>query len=187
MPAKEGSIPAASIASVPRLACTVTRTYLPEDAECTQASFPATRNPVSSKCATSEAYSAALISASAGETSPAIFLVIAASAPGDGAQPNISAIAAQARSLDRNCPCHRYAPSAAARGPYCTGAVTPSGARPLVRAPQLPHSSSTTRCSVTSALTGGISVTCRRSTPVSSAPSRLSPHAPQQPGTCRTR
>ena len=75
-------------------------------------------------------------------TAPAIFLVIAASAPGDGAQPNMSAIAARARSRDRNCPCHKYTPSAAARGPYCTGAATPSGALPLVRAPQPPHSRS---------------------------------------------
>jgi hypothetical protein len=44
---------------------------------------------------------------SAGAMRPAIFLLIVASAPGDGAQPNISAIAAAARSRDRNCPCHR--------------------------------------------------------------------------------
>ena len=79
------------------------------------------------------------IASSAGAMSPAIFAVIPATAAGDGAQPNISAIAAQARSRDRNWPCHRYAASAAARGPYCTGAVTPSGARPLVRVPQPPH------------------------------------------------
>ena len=150
---------------LPRLGCTVTRTNLPDDAECTQASFPATRNPVSSKCATSAAASAPVMASSAGAMSPAILPVIAASAPGDGAQPNISASAAQARSRDRNWPCHRYAPSAAARGPYCTGAVTPSGARPLVRAPQPRHSRSIIWCSVTSAFTGGISVTCRRSIP----------------------
>jgi len=127
---------------LPRLPCTVTRTNLPDDAECTQASFPATRNPVSSKCATCEAASAPVMTSSAGAISLAIFFVIAASAPGDGAQPNMSAIAAAARSLDRNCPCHRYAPSAAARGPYCTGAATPSGAWPLVRVLQPPHSRS---------------------------------------------
>jgi hypothetical protein len=43
-----GSTPAVSMASLPHLGCTVTRTNLPADAEWTQASFPATRNPVSS-------------------------------------------------------------------------------------------------------------------------------------------
>ena len=69
MPAKDGSTPAAFIASVPRLACTVTSTNLPDDAECTQASFPATRNPVSSKCATSAATSALAMASSAGAMS----------------------------------------------------------------------------------------------------------------------
>ena len=70
------------------------------------------------------------IASSVGPARPAIFPAIAASVAGDGAQPEISASAAQARSRDRNCPCHKYAPSATARGPHCTGAVTPSGARP---------------------------------------------------------
>jgi hypothetical protein len=161
----------------------VTSTYFPDDAECTQASLPATRNPVSSKCAACDATSAVMIASSAGAMRPAIFLVIAASAAGDGAQPNISPSAAQARSLDRNCPCHRYAPSAAARGPYRTGAVTPSGARPQVTVPQV-HSSPIRRCSVTSALTGGISVTCRRITPACSVPARSRSHPAQQDGSC---
>jgi len=37
------------------------------------------------------------------------------------------------------------------------------------------------------ARTGGISVTCRRSIPVSAAPARDSPHRAQHDGTCRTR
>ncbi|HEY6276304.1 MAG TPA: hypothetical protein VIX86_08215 [Streptosporangiaceae bacterium] len=85
----------------------VTRTNLPDDAEWTQASFPATRNPVSSKCATSAAISALTMASIAGAMIPATFAVIAAIAPGDGVQPNISPSAAQARSRDRNCPCHR--------------------------------------------------------------------------------
>ena len=52
-------------------------------------------------------------------------------------------------------------PSAAARGPYCTGAFTPSGAGPQVTVPQ-PHRLPIIWCSVISAFTGGISVTCRR-------------------------
>lgn len=50
---KAGSTPAAFIASTPRLSCAVIRTYLPVEAECTHRSRDATRNPVSSKCATS--------------------------------------------------------------------------------------------------------------------------------------
>jgi hypothetical protein len=85
----------------------VTSAYLPADAECTQASFPGDRNPVSSECATSAPARASMMTARAGEASPAILRACAASAPGDGAQPNISASAAQARSRDRNCPCHK--------------------------------------------------------------------------------
>jgi hypothetical protein len=115
---------------------------LPEDAEWTQASFPATRNPVSSTSATSAAISALTIASIAGAMIPAAFAVIAAIAPGDGAQPNISPSAAAARPRDRNWPCHRQVAMAAARGPYCTGAFTPSGACTLVRAPQPGHSRS---------------------------------------------
>ena len=56
------------------------------------------------------------------------------------------------------------------RGPYCTGAFTPSGACALFRAPQPGHSRS---------------ITCRRSIPVTRAPPRPAPHLPQQPGSCR--
>ena len=171
--------------SVPRLACTVTSTCLPAEAECTQASLPATRNPVSSKCATSEAISACTISLIAGLQNAAIFLAIAATAPGDGSQPNMSPRAWQARSRDRNCPCHRYAASAEARGPYCTGAFTPSGACALVACPQHAHVFSIIWCSVTVAFTWGISVTCRRSIPVCSASARPAPHPEHAPGSCR--
>jgi hypothetical protein len=58
----------------------------------------------------------------------AIFLVIPASVARDGAQPNISAIVRQARSLDKNCPDHRYTPSAAAR--TSPGRSPPPGAAP---------------------------------------------------------
>ena len=85
----------------------MTSTYFPDDAECTQASFPATRNPVSSKCATPAAASIPVTASSAGAITPAIFLLMEASAPGDGAQPNMSAIAERARSRDRNWPCQR--------------------------------------------------------------------------------
>ena len=107
MPRKDGRIPAAFIPSLPRLAWTVTSTNFPEEAEWTQASFPAVRNPVSSKCATSALMRYRVIAASAGASSPAVFLAADASAPCEGAQPNISERARQARSLDRNWPCHR--------------------------------------------------------------------------------
>jgi hypothetical protein len=55
VPREDGSTPAALIPSLPRLAWTVTSTNFPDDAEWTQASHPAVRNPVSSKCTTSQA------------------------------------------------------------------------------------------------------------------------------------
>ena len=185
MPVNAGSTLAASMPCFPRLGWTVTSTNFPADVEWTQASFPATRNPVSSKCATSAPARAAVMAVIAGEMSPAILRACAASAPGDGAQLNISPSAAQARSSGRNWPCHRQMPSAAARGPYCTGAVTPSGASALVRSPQHGHSRSIIWCSVTSALTSGISVTCRRSAPVCRAPASPVPHVRQPSGSCR--
>jgi hypothetical protein len=48
IPVNEGSTPIASIAFLPRLGWTMSRVYLPVRAQCTQASFPSTRNPVSS-------------------------------------------------------------------------------------------------------------------------------------------
>ena len=59
--------------------------------------------------------------------------------------------------------------------------IHPSGARPLARAPQPGRSRSIIWCSVTSALTGGISVTCRRSIPVTRAPPRVAPAAAAAP------
>ena len=70
---KAGSTPAASMPCVPRLGCTVTSTYFPEEAEWTQASLPATRNPVSSKCATPAAGRASTIALTAGLRNVAIF------------------------------------------------------------------------------------------------------------------
>ncbi len=71
-------------------------------------------------------------------------------------------------------------PSAAIRGPYCTGAVTPAGASALVASPQ-PHSSSIIWCSVVTAFTGGMSMTCRRSTAVTRR-AGLPGAAPRQAG-----
>ena len=90
MPPNDGSTPAAVIPSLPRLACTVTSTYFPDEAECTQASFPAVRNPVSSKCATSALTRTFVMTFTAGATSPAAFFAMDCSAPGEGAQPNRS-------------------------------------------------------------------------------------------------
>jgi hypothetical protein len=104
---KPGSTPAASMPSLPRFSCTVTSTYFPDDAEWTQASLPATRNPVSSKCATPAPASAPRTASMAGAAAPAILRAMAAIAPGEGATPNRSAIACPVRARDRNCPCHR--------------------------------------------------------------------------------
>ena len=48
-----------------------------------------------------------MAASTAGLAKAAIFLVIAAIAPGDGSQPNMPASASRALSLDRNWPCHR--------------------------------------------------------------------------------
>ena len=71
------------------------------------------------------------------------------------------------------------------RGPYCTGAVTPSGASAFVSRPQ-PHSRVSIRCSVVFAFTGGMSMTWRRSTAVASPPFRDFPQQPHVAGRCRT-
>src|SRR5215469_9846175 len=71
------------------------------------------------------------------------------------------------------------------RGPYCTGAVTPAGAPAFVSCPQ-PHSSVSIWCSVTSAFTGGVSMTWRRSTAVTSAPFRYFLYQPHLIGRVRT-
>ena len=96
----------------------MTSAWFPAEAEWTQASFPATRNPVSSKCATSAAATAARIASSGAPSAPAIRVTIPATAPGETGTPNSSAIAWQVRFRDRNCPCHKYAHAAAIRGPY---------------------------------------------------------------------
>ena len=72
------------------------------------------------------------------------------------------------------------------RGPYCTGALTPSGAVPLVAAPQLQRRVMSW-CSVTCTVIGGRSNTWRRSIPTSAAPARFAPQPVHGPGSCRRR
>jgi hypothetical protein len=71
------------------------------------------------------------------------------------------------------------------RGPYCTGAVTPSGACAFVSHPH-PHSSVSSWCSVVLARTGGMPITWRRSTAVTAARFRDFPQQPHRAGRCRT-
>src|SRR5579859_6005666 len=71
------------------------------------------------------------------------------------------------------------------RGPYWTGAFTPSGARAFVSQPQ-PHFTVSSWCSVVTAFTGGMSMTCRRSTAVTGAFFRDFPQQPRLAGRCRT-
>ena len=71
------------------------------------------------------------------------------------------------------------------RGRYCTGAVTPAGASAFVSCPQ-PHSSVSIWCSVVTAFTGGMSMTCRRSTAVTAARFRDFPQQPHRAGRCRS-
>ena len=71
------------------------------------------------------------------------------------------------------------------RGPYCTGAVTPSGACAFVSRPQ-PHRSVSIWCSVVTVFTGGISMTWQRPTAVTAARFRDFPQQPHRAGRCRT-
>jgi hypothetical protein len=159
---------------------------LPDDAECTQASVPATRNPVSLKCATGAAASSARITSKQAPSFPVILLTIPATAPGDTGTPNNSPIASQVRCRDTNCPCHRYAHTATIRGPYCTGAATPAGASPAVTLPH-PQQRDTIRCSVTSAvIRSGRSTTWRFSVLVTAAPNKPAPQPTHRPGSCQT-
>src|SRR5262249_38651946 len=73
-----------------RLGWTVISVNLPAEAECTQASLPATRNPVSSKCATGAAVSALRIASSVPPSFPEIRLTMPATAPSETATPNSS-------------------------------------------------------------------------------------------------
>jgi hypothetical protein len=153
----------------------------PEDGEWTQASSLATRNPVSSKCATLARTRALTKASRNGAIISAIFLVILASATGDGAQPNISAIVRQARSLDKNCPATGTRP---APRPVLHRGGHPLRQWPQVTVPQL-HRWPIIWRSVISAFTSGISVTCRRMTLASAAPARSRSHPTQQDGSCR--
>ena len=72
---------------------------------------------------------------------------------------------------------------AVSRGPYCTGALTPSGACALVAVPH-PQRRLISWCSITRGRIGGRSNTCRCSRPTSGAPTRSSPQPRQQPGSC---
>ena len=86
----------------------ISRVYLPVRAQCTQCSRPSTRNPVSSKPATS----LAVMSSRTRSRNPSSFLaaraVMPATVPGDSGMPNSSASACAVRFLDRNyCPMQR--------------------------------------------------------------------------------
>jgi len=119
----------------------MSRVYLPVRAQCTQASLPSTRNPVSPDPATSLAVMCCRTCSANPSSRPAARAVSAATVPDEHGMPDSSPSATAVRSLDRNCPAYRYTMTAAIRGPYCTGASAPGGAAPLVRCPQ-PHSRS---------------------------------------------
>src|SRR5580693_832079 len=71
------------------------------------------------------------------------------------------------------------------RGPYWTGALTPSGACAFVSQPH-PHLTVSIWCPVVTAFTGGMSMTCRRSTAVTGAFFRDFPQHEQRFGRCST-
>ena len=67
------------------------------------------------------------------------------------------------------------------RGPYCTGALTPSGDGAFVSQPH-PHFTVSIWCSVVTVFTGGMSMTCLRSTAVTGAFPRDFPQQPHLAG-----
>lgn len=77
--------------------------HFPDEAKCTQAGFPATRNPVSSKWATGAAISARRIASREAPSAAATRVTIPVTVPGDTGPLNSSAVAGQVRLRDRNC------------------------------------------------------------------------------------
>lgn len=181
-PRKAGRIPAASVASVPRRRCTLRCTNIPVEAECNQCNRPAVRNPVSSKNANgAPATRPATMRPNVSRVFAQRRIQLATVATATGA-PNRSASARAVRSLDRNCPCIRYTPAAASRGPYCTGAATWAGAVARTLVPQ-GHLTASSRCSVTSKRSSsGRSKTWRRSVATTGASERSDPQPVQGPG-----
>ena len=103
------------------------------DAECSQARRPAIRIPVSSKPATGAAAIRPAITGNTVSMMPsAVRFTQPATVPAATGTPNRSLIAAAVRDTDRNCPCSRYTPIPASRGPYATGAVASGGAAAVV-------------------------------------------------------
>ena len=92
-PANRGRTPIASIACLPRLACTVSRVYLPVRAQCTQARRPSTRNPVSSNPATPPPAICSRTCSGNPSSRPAARAVSAATVPDEHGTPNSPASA----------------------------------------------------------------------------------------------
>lgn len=91
----------------PRRGWTVSSTSVAVDAECIQASLPATRRPVSSKCTTCAVVSRCRIIARVVLAALAIRRVQPTRLPAATTTPNRSARAATVREVDRNCPCSK--------------------------------------------------------------------------------
>lgn len=135
-PVNLGSTPIASIAFVPRFACTASSTSVGVDAECSQARRPATRMPVSSKPATgAPAIRPAITGNTVAMMPSAVRFTQPATVPAATGTPNRSLTAAAVRDTDRNCPCSRYTPIPASLGPYTIGAVASAGAAAVVWCP----------------------------------------------------
>ena len=103
------------------------------DAECNQAKRPATRIPVSSKPATGvPAIPPAITGNTVSMMPSAVRFTQPATVPAATGAPNRALSAAAVRDTDRNCPCSRYTPIPASRGPYTIGAVASAGAAAVV-------------------------------------------------------
>lgn len=85
----------------------MSRVYRPVRAQRTQASLPATRNPVSSNPATPLTAICPRTCSRNPPSRPAARAVSAATVPDEHGMPNSSASASAVRSLDKNCPAYR--------------------------------------------------------------------------------
>ena len=104
MPVKSGSTPAAFMASRPRRGWQVISVHSEVEAECSQCSFPAARNPVSSKWATSAAAIRSVTAEMNPSRSPAARAVAEDTVPCEIGVPKSSPSAWAVRFLERYWP-----------------------------------------------------------------------------------
>lgn len=120
----------------PRVACAPYPVRVAVLAACSQCRRPATRCPVSSKCTTGAAVTAAAICSTAGVSVRRAAAMRAWIVPGDIAHPHRAPSTARIRSIGSSGYRVGYTAAALIVGPHCTGRSTPSGNAPRCHWPQ---------------------------------------------------